>query len=114
MSAPPHSPPPKPPACELCQRPEPFLTRHHLVPRTRHRKKSARKRFSLEEMRARILWLCRPCHNHIHEVLSEKDLETRYHSRAALLEHPDIQRFVDWLRTKPAGFKPVSAARRRR
>ena len=108
-----HKPSPKPDSCELCQRPEVFLTKHHLVPRTRHRKKSAQRRFARDEMRNGILWLCRPCHNHIHDRFSEKELEAQYHSREALLAHPDIGRFVDWLRGKPAGFKPVSKSRRR-
>jgi len=103
----------KPPICELCQRPEVYLTRHHLIPRTRHRKKSARRRFSVAEMRNRVLWLCRPCHNHIHGTLSEKELADAFHTREALLAHPDIQRFVAWLREKPAGFKPISKSRRR-
>lgn len=101
----------KPLHCELCQRPVPYLTRHHLVPRTRHRKKSARRRFSMEFMQQHILWVCRPCHNHIHRVFSEKQLETEYHSREALLAHQGITRFTNWLGSKPAGFKPISSKR---
>jgi len=99
--------PPKPPHCELCGRLIEVLTRHHLVPRTRHRKKRNQRLFSREDVRTRILWICRPCHDHIHDVLSEKDMEAAYHSREALLAHPEIQRFVDWLSRKPAGFKPA-------
>jgi len=58
------------------------------------------------EMLTRILWVCRPCHSHIHTVLSEKELATQYKNRTALLQHPDIQRFVEWLAKRPAGYKP--------
>jgi hypothetical protein len=82
------------------------LTQHHLIPRTRHRNKRTQKQFSRMEMLARILWVCRPCHSHIHTVLSEKELATEYNNRTALLQHPDIQRFVEWLARRPAGYKP--------
>ena len=82
------------------------LTQHHLIPRTRHRNKRVQKQFSRAEMLTRILWVCRPCHSHIHTVLSEKELAVTYNNRAALLQHPDIQRFVEWIRKRPGGFKP--------
>jgi len=98
--------PPKPDRCELCGRVVAALTRHHLIPRTRHRKKRNRRLFDRQDVRTRILWICRPCHDHIHEVLSEKEMEADYHSREALLEHPAIRRFVAWIESKPEGFKP--------
>ncbi|MFP3874891.1 MAG: hypothetical protein ACLFQT_11080 [Thiohalophilus sp.] len=42
------------------------MTKHYLIPRTRHRNKRVKKLFSREEMTGRVLWLCRPCHHHIH------------------------------------------------
>lgn len=104
--------PPKPDGCELCGRPE-RLTRHHLIPRTRHNKKRTQRQFAKVVMRTRVLWICRACHNHIHDVLSEKELAADYHSREALLAHPDIRRFVAWIRTRPPGFKPASRSMKR-
>jgi hypothetical protein len=98
--------PAKPVACELCGRTIASLTQHHLIPRTRHRNKRVRKHFSRAEMLTRILWVCRPCHSHIHTVLTEKELAMHFNNRTALLQHPDIQRFVDWVRKRPTGFKP--------
>lgn len=109
----PRTPPAQPEACELCERPASALTRHHLIPRTRHSNRRARRRFARHEMSHRILWVCRPCHNQIHAAISEKELERFYHTPERLLAHPVIARFVDWIRTKPADFKPRSAARRR-
>jgi hypothetical protein len=89
------------------------LTRHHLIPRARHRTKRNRRSFEREDVRTRILWVCRPCHNHIHDTLSEKELEQRYNTLGSLRARPDIRRFVGWIRDKPTGFKPASRIRKR-
>jgi hypothetical protein len=89
------------------------LTQHHLIPRTRHRKRRTQRNFARSEMLSRILWVCRPCHDHIHDVLTEKELEAHYSTRDALLAHPAMQRFVTWIGRKPAGFKPVSRSMKR-
>ena len=99
--------------CELCGRSMAALTKHHLIPRTRHRKKRNKRLFEREEVKTRILWVCRPCHNHIHDVLSEKELEACYNTRQALLGHPEIRRFVAWISSKPEGLKPGSRSMRR-
>ena len=91
-------------ACELCGRAT-QLTRHHLIPRTRHRNKRTQKLYSREEMQTRLLWVCRSCHNHIHQCISEKDLANMYHSKERLLSHPDIQKFIAWISRRPNHFK---------
>jgi len=103
----------EPAACELCERPASQLTRHHLIPRTRHKNRRARRRFDRHDMNHRILRVCRPCHSQIHAALSEKELERHYHTRERLLAHPVIAGFVEWIKDKPADFKPRSASRRR-
>ena len=91
-----------------------LLTKHHLIPRTRHGNKRTRRRFERSDMQTRILWVCRPCHDHIHAVCTEKELEAHYNTRERLLGHAEIQRFVAWIFDKPAGFKPRSRASKRR
>lgn len=103
-----------PARCQLCGRAGAELTRHHLIPRTRHGNKRSRRRFALETMRNQILWLCRPCHKQIHALFTEKELAEHYHSREALLEHAEVQRFVAWIGNKPAGFVPSTQRSRRR
>ncbi len=98
--------PPKPAACELCDREMADLTKHHLIPRTTHKNKRVRKAFSKEQCITEIAWLCRPCHKSIHRILSEKSMAYDYHTLAALRQHPDVQAFVQWIHSKPAGFKP--------
>ena len=99
------------PVCALCGRPE-RLTRHHLIPRTRHRNRRIRRQYRLEDLQKAVALLCRPCHNHVHRVLSEKDLERDYNTLDALQGHPEIARFVAWIADKPVGFKPKSPPRR--
>ena len=93
--------------CELCGRAGLALTRHHLIPKTRHANERAKREFTREE-RHQVILLCRPCHRQIHALLTEKELERDFHTLAQLAAHPGISRFVDWIREKPAGFRPAA------
>lgn len=97
--------PPQPDACELCKRAAP-LTRHHLIPKAQHGKTYVQKRFARSERITATLWVCRPCHNQIHRLFSEKELALTYNSRDALMADERLRTFVDWLAGKPAGFEP--------
>ena len=89
--------------CELCGRPVRELTRHHLIPRSRHKKKRVRKSFDRREMEGRIALLCRPCHSNVHAVFENKDLEREDDTVEALTAYPGIERFTRWVRNKPHG-----------
>lgn len=108
----PLSPPPMPTGCELCGREE-SLTKHHLIPRALHNKPRYRKRYSREERLTAIAWLCRPCHKHIHRLYSERELAERLNTVTALGDDVAIAAFVEWLVSKPVGFKPKAQRRRR-
>ncbi len=103
----------KPDHCELCKRRMTALTKHHLIPRTRHKNRRNKRQFTREEVKSRILWVCRPCHNHIHDVFSEKELERHYNTLEALLSHPDILRFRHWIAKRPTDYKPRSRGMKR-
>ena len=94
--------------CELCRRPATPLTRHHLLPRSRHNKPRFERHFSRQEGRERIALLCRACHSCVHSVLTEKQLEQQYNTLEALRAHEEIARFTAWLASKPPGFQPLS------
>ncbi|WP_447554252.1 hypothetical protein [Vreelandella sp. EE22] len=106
------SPPARPTQCELCKRGA-ALTRHHLIPRTLHNKPRYKKRYSREERLTAIVWLCHPCHKHIHRLYSERELADHFPTLDALGRDPAIGAFVSWLATKPAGFKPKSPTHKR-
>ncbi|MFN2348798.1 MAG: hypothetical protein ABR558_04375 [Thioalkalivibrio sp.] len=97
--------------CQLCGRAE-ALTRHHLIPKTRHRNRRNKRLFDRVEVRERVIWICRPCHSQVHRVLDEKTLEREYNTLEALQGHPDIRTFTQWIAGKPAGFKPKGGRQR--
>ena len=99
--------------CELCARGPMELTRHHLIPRTRHSNRRNRRDFDRQEIRERVAWLCRPCHSNLHVHLSTKELETDYNRIELLAAHPDVARFTSWIRRKPIGTTVPMPPRRR-
>ena len=90
--------------CSCCQRESDYLTKHHLIPRTRHRNKIVRKKFTRDQLNTTIN-LCRPCHNQIHAIFTEKELERNYNSLETLTTHAEIIAFVEWIKDKPQHFK---------
>ncbi len=63
---------------------------HHLVPKSLGGRETVQ--------------LHRICHDKIHATLSERDLARDYPTIKALLSHPEIRRFVTWIKRRPAGF----------
>lgn len=99
--------------CELCSRFVRELTRHHLIPRSRHKKKRAKTAFDRREMENRIALLCRPCHRNVHVAIENKELQQEYNTLEALAAHPSIRRFTYWVRNKPHGTLPPGGAEQR-
>jgi hypothetical protein len=95
-------------SCELCGRRVSLLTRHHLIPRTRHANKRNKREFERKEVKQRIAWLCIACHDHLHALFGEKTLEREYNTLGSITAHPEVQRFLAWIRKKPADFRPAS------
>ena len=85
--------------CEMCGR-EKKLTFHHLIPKSTHKNKWFRKNFAIEDMRTRGLDLCRQCHSKIHQVHDEKTLGRQYNTLTALMEDPEIRKFVEWVKKR--------------
>jgi len=91
--------------CELCNRNVNEVTKHHLIPRTRHANKRNKKQFDRVEVRERLAWLCRPCHKQIHALFTEKQLEREYNTLDSLKAQPDIRKFVEWIKVKPPDLR---------
>src|SRR5262249_40274854 len=96
--------------CELCGRAVSTLTRHHLIPRTRHSNKRNKRDFSPEDVKTRIACFGRPCQNHVKALYPDKMLEREYNTLERLRSHPDVAKFVEWIRKKPEGFRPANQA----
>lgn len=93
-----------PPLCPLCDRPIPPDVRsslHHLVPKLKGGRHGP------------VVRLHDICHRKIHAVLSEAELARHYASIEALRAHPEIARFIDWVRKRPPGFHARTAGGRR-
>jgi hypothetical protein len=78
--------------CPLCGRPIPESQKdaHHLVPRSHGGRHTE--------------YLHRICHRQIHALFNETELARHYASVDALLAHPEVARFVAWVRSKPDDF----------
>jgi 5-methylcytosine-specific restriction endonuclease McrA len=91
--------------CMICEREE-TLTRHHLIPRTRHANKRNKREFDRAVVKVTV-GMCRPCHSQLHALLTEKELEREWNSVEKLRSHPELRKFAAWIARKPRGFKPI-------
>lgn len=96
--------PDAPPICPLCDRP--ILpgtpqSLHHLVPRLRGGKGGE------------VVLLHQICHNEIHAVLTETELARSYATIPALRAHPQLARFLAWVRKRPPDFHARTVKKRR-
>lgn len=80
------------PVCPLCGREIPPAQQdaHHLVPKSKGGRETA--------------LLHRICHRQIHALFSETELARQFNTAQALLQQPQVQAFVQWVRGKPIGF----------
>lgn len=87
--------------CPLCDRPIPESMKdaHHLVPKSKGGKQTQ--------------FLHRICHRQIHALFTETELARQYSTVEALLAHPEIELFVQWVKRKPDNFFEVSRKSRR-
>ena len=85
--------------CELCGIDEVY-NEHHLIPRTCHSNKWFKKRYSRERMQATIA-ICPDCHRAIHRLIpDEKELGRHFNTLPSLLAHPQLRRYVAWVRKR--------------
>lgn len=89
--------------CPICGRPMwdgPSVDRHHWVPRKHGGGPCA------------TLHLV--CHRMIHRVFSERELSQSFRDVDSLRAHPDIARFIAWVRRKPPDYVDWPKAPQRR
>jgi hypothetical protein len=78
------------PVCGRMMMAGPSVDRHHWMPKTEGGRESD--------------FIHMVCHRMIHRVLSEQDLATAYGDPAAVRAHPEIARFVTWVRKQPPEY----------
>jgi hypothetical protein len=47
--------------------------------------------------------ICRPCHDQLHALFTEKQLEREFNSIEKLKAHQDVQKWIEWIKTKSFG-----------
>jgi hypothetical protein len=48
----------------------------------------------------------------VHALFKEKTLEREFNTLEALVKHPEVARFVNWIQTKPPTFRPGNQSAR--
>jgi hypothetical protein len=78
--------------CPICDRaiPQSQKDAHHLIPKSKGGKSTE--------------YLHRICHRQIHALFSETELARKLNTAESLKEHPYMQKFISWVKTKPDSF----------
>ena len=78
--------------CPICDRPIPDSQKdaHHLIPKSKGGKTTE--------------YLHRICHRQIHALFTERELAAQFNTATALREHPEMQLFIHWVKSKPNQF----------
>ena len=80
--------------CALCDREIPPALRdaHHLIPKSKGG--------------VVTVLMHRACHKQIHASFTETELARYYPTVQALRAHPEIARFINWVKQKPTDLNP--------
>jgi hypothetical protein len=89
-------------SCELCERAQVLLTRHHLVPRSRG------------GARMDTVQLCPDCHGILHQLYSEREIAARLSTIEALRADERLMRSVRWIARQPSTRRVTLRRHRRR
>jgi len=84
--------------CALCERDVPFLTDHHVIPKSRGGKE--------------LIAICRDCHRQLHALFDNKTLERQFNNIKAIMEDDNFCKYLKWVRKRPFGV--VHKAKRAR
>ena len=78
--------------CPICDRPIPESQKdaHHLIPKSKGGKATE--------------YLHRICHRQVHALFTETELAVKFNTAAVLQKHPEMQRFIHWVKSKPNHF----------
>lgn len=88
--------------CPLCKRPVPddLITDHHLIPQSKGGKDKEA--------------LCRACHNQIHLLFTNRELECNLNTVAKLKDHSRMKGFIKWISKRPIETIPSRKESKRR
>jgi len=88
--------------CELCGNVETYNF-HHFIPRTLHKNKWFKKRFTKEQLHEGVD-VCKVCHKTLHELIpDEKEMGRDYNTLGKLKDHPQVRKYLKWKRARTVG-----------
>lgn len=79
--------------CELCEREDIILTRHHLIPREEGGKESD------------IVNLCEPCHKQVHNFYTNTELALFLNTIPRLRDDEKIKKYLKFIKKQPSSKK---------
>lgn len=88
--------------CELCERSEIKLTKHHIIPKEEGGTEKD------------IVMICSDCHRQIHALYSNQELALRLFSIEALKNDEKLKKFIRFIKKQPAIKRTVVAKSRDR
>ena len=82
--------------CPLCGRdiPPEHESKHHLVPKT----------FKGKD----LVILHKVCHKKLHSAITEREMLHHYNTIERLKSHPEIEKFIKWVRKRPIDYNDSS------
>ena len=88
--------------CPICKRnvPKQFEHKHHLIPKSRKGKET--------------ILLCIDCGKILHKLFTNKELEREYNNLEAILSHPKIRKWIEWISKKTNNFGFCMATKKRK
>lgn len=76
--------------CPICDRPLSNADKHHLIPKCKKGSDTVE--------------IHKVCHRKIHSLWTENELRDYYHTVERIREHPDMEKFIKWLKKKPDDY----------
>jgi len=88
--------------CPICERltPTNYIEKHHLVPKSKKGKETEQ--------------VCINCGDMVHKLFTNKELEKEYNSIEKIKAHPEIQKWIRWIRRKPNDFSICMKSKKNR
>ncbi len=78
------------PICPMCGQEMDKPDRHHLIPK--------------QKKGSETVDIHRCCHDKIHSIFTNRELERDYNTIEAIKSHPEIQKFIKWLSKRDANL----------
>lgn len=77
-----------------------FVDRHHFIPKSEGGRETE--------------WVHKICHRKIHSVFTERELAREYHNPLLVRVHPEMVKFIEWVKKKDPGYYDFSVGHSRK